>query len=172
MTIFEQELNRIAKAAGIAKPVLAGRACFGDLGGNNRIKLQFVTLGHLDHYEAIKATILNRAEGDVDTLFFRFADIWGKKQVSNQNFRDGIIPYIWTSNGKHDWYVYHPTDTDIKQLAAEIGGYIDVFRNRSIVLEKAPDRAHEKDSVVEKPRAAKKPVPQPQKKSKVREAEI
>ncbi len=171
MTVFEQELGRIAKAAGITKPVLAGRACFGDLGGNNRVKLQFVTLGHLDHYEALKATILNRAEGDVDTLLFRFADVWGKKQVGNRNIRDGIIPYIWTSNGKHDWYVYRPTDADIKRLATEIGGYIDVFRDRSVVLEKAPVRTHEKDSVVEKLRAAKKSLP-PQAKSKAREAEI
>jgi hypothetical protein len=162
VNFFEQELRRLAKAcAGLSNPVFAGRACYGDLGGDVRVKLQFVTLGHADHYEAVKATILNRVEGDVDYLLFRFADIWGKKQVSNRNFSDGIIPYIWTRDGKHDWYVYNPTDADMKRLAAEIGGYIDVFKDRTAVLEKAPARVEEKDSVVEKLRAAKKnPVPQ------------
>ena len=172
MTIFEQELSRIAKAAGISKPVFAGRACYGDLGGNNRVKLQFVTLGYADHYEALKATILNRTEGDVDYVMIRFADVWGKKPVANPNFRDGVIPYIRKSGEKHDWYVYRPNDADIKQLAAEIGGYIDVFKDRSVALEKTPARTDEKESVVEKLRAAKKPVPQKAAAGKKREAEI
>ncbi len=173
MTIFEQELSRIAKAAGISKPVFAGRACYVDLGGNNRAKLQFVTLGYADHYEALKATILNRTEGDVDYVMIRFADVWGKKPVANPNFRDGVIPYIRKSGEKHDWYVYRPNDADIKQLAAEIGGYIDVFKDRSVALEKTPARTDEKESVVEKLRAAKKPVPQKAAAAgKKREAEI
>ncbi len=173
MTIFEQELSRIAKAAGISKPVFAGRACYGDLGGNNRVKLQFVTLAHADHYEALKATILNRTEGDVDYVLIRFADIWGKKPVTNPNFRDGVIPHIWKSGDKHDWYVYRPNDADIRQLAAEIGGYIDVFKDRSVALEKTPARTDEKDSVVERLRASKKkPVPQKATAGKKREAEI
>ncbi len=173
MTIFEQELSRIAKASGISKPVFAGRACYVDLGGDNRAKLQFVTLGHADHYEALKATILNRTEGDLDYVLIRFADVWGKKPVANPNFRDGIIPHLWKSGDKHDWYVYRPSDADIKQLAAEIGGYIDVFKDRSVALEKAPVRTEEKDSVVERLRSAKKkPVPKPQAKGQRRETEL
>ena len=161
MTIFEQELRRIAKTAGIPKPVFAGRACYGDLGGNNRVKLQFVTIDTHEKYEALKATILNRAEGEVDSLIFRFSDVWGRKPVSNPNFRNGVIAHIWKSGDTHDWYVYRPNDADIKQLAAEIGGYIDVFKDRTVALEQAPTRAGEKDSVVERLRAAKKePVPQ------------
>ena len=64
MNYFEQELRRVeAACGGISNPVFAGRACYGDLGGDNRVKLQFVTLGYADHYEALKATVLNIRHG-------------------------------------------------------------------------------------------------------------
>ena len=161
MNIFEQELRRLAKAcAGITNPVFAGRACYGDLGAENRVKLQFVTLGHADHYEALKATILNRAEGEVDTLLFRFSDVWGAKQVSNPNFREGVIPHIWKGSRDHDWYAYRPTDADIRRLAAEVGGYVAVFTVRAPIREQHRERPDEKESVVEKLREAKQnPAP-------------
>jgi hypothetical protein len=44
---------------------------------------------------------------------------------------------------------------DIKQLAAELGGYLAVFADRSLVPEKAREQAGEKESVVQKIRGAK-----------------
>lgn len=160
MNYFEQELRRLAKACdGIINPKFAGRACYGDLGGDNRVKLQFVTQGTHERYEAVRATVLNRMGGEVDTLLFRFKDTWGSKQVSNPNFRNGIIPYIWTYNGESEWYVYRPTDADIKKLAAEVGVYLAVFTDRSLVHEKARGQAGEKESVVQKIRDAAKNPP-------------
>ena len=156
MNYFEQELRRIARACSeITTPTFAGRICFADLGGDNRMKLQFVTMGHADHYTALKATVLNRTEGEVDALLFRFEDVWGNKQVSNPNFRDGVIPHIWTSSGKSEWYVYHPTDADIKQLAAEVNSYLSVFIDRSIIPEKAQAQKGGKESVIKTIREAK-----------------
>ena len=123
-------------------PVFAGRACYLDLGGDNRAKLLFVTMGHADHYEALKVAVLNRLDGEVDALVFRFGDIWGNKPVSNPNFREGIKPHIWTDGGKSDWYVYRPTDADFRQLAAAVSGYLDVFTDRS--------HSREKDSVTKR----------------------
>jgi hypothetical protein len=164
MNYFEQELRRVAGACnGIINPTFAGRACYGDLGGDNRVKLQFVTLGYADHYSALKATILNRTEGEVDTLLLRFEDTWGKKQVSNTNFKNGIIPYIWTSDRKSEWYVYRPTDADIKQLAAELGAYLDVFIDRSVI----PEKSQGKESVMKTIRDAKQ-NPTPRKDASVR----
>jgi len=157
MNYFEQELSRLAKLCnGIKNPVFAGRACFADLGGDNRVKLQFVTIGHADHYEALRATILNRSDGEVDNLLFRFRDVWGKKQVSNPNFRDGVIPYIWTYNGASEWYVYRPTDADFRQLAAEVSGYISVFTVRDRAVEKT-----QPESVVKKIRESKQKAAPP-----------
>ena len=154
MNYFEQELRRVAKACdGIINPTFAGRACYGDLGGDNRVKLQFVTQGTHEHYEALEATVLNRLDGKVDSLLFRFKDTWGKKQVSNPNFREGIVPYIWTYQGNSEWYVYRPTDADIKQLATEVGAYLAVFTDHSLIPEKT--KADEKASVIKTIRDAK-----------------
>jgi len=160
MSFFERELQRIADVCkNITNPTFAGRACYGDLGGDNRVKLQFVTLGRSDHYEALKATVLNRTEGEVDSLLFRFEDIWGKKHNKGYN---GGIPHIWTNDRKADWYAYTPTAADIKVLATEVSAYLHVFVDRSLVAEKSKgisaEKAGEKDSVVKEIRGAKKPA--------------
>lgn len=129
------------------QPVFAGRTCYCDLGNDVRAKLQFVTTGHSGHYSALKATVLNRTEGEVDTLLLRFGDTWGNKQVSNPNFKDGIKPYIWEDGGDTDWYVYHPNNADFKQLAAELNAYLNVFADRF--------QSREKESVTDKLREAK-----------------
>jgi len=156
MNFFEQELRRIANACiEITNPVFAGRACYGELGGDNRVKLQFVTQGTMERYEAVKATVLNRADGEVDSLLFRFSDTWGKKHINNNpNFREGLIPYVWTYNGKSEWYAYRPNNTDINKLAAELGVYLGVFTDRSFIFEKPKGRPIGKESVVEQIREA------------------
>jgi hypothetical protein len=165
MNFFEQELRRLTKHCdGINNPTFAGRACYVDLGGDNRAKLEFVTGIVADRYEAVKATILNRSEGEVDTLRFRFEDIWGRKQVANPNFSKGIVPYIWTydraNKGDSEWYVYKPTDADIKKLAVEVSGYLAVFTDRSLIPEKTQGRTGNKDSVIKTIRDSKqKPTP-------------
>ena len=158
MNYFEQELRRVADVCdGIINPTFAGRACYGDLGSDNRVKLEFVTLRQADHYPALKATILNRIEGEVDTLLFRFEDIWGKKHDKGY---DGGIPHIWTNDGKSEWYSYYPTGADIKQLAAELGAYLAVFTDRSLIPEKAQGRVGEKESVIKTIRESKQnPAP-------------
>jgi hypothetical protein len=161
MNYFEHELRRIAKACdGLINPTFAGRACYGDLGGDNRVKLQFVTQGTHEQYEALKVTIIKRTEGDIDSLLFRFRDTWGKKY--NHGYQDGI-PYIWTYQGKSEWYCYYPTDADIKQLAAEVGTYLAVFTDRSLIPEKARGETSERESVVERIRGAKPPAAAPKK---------
>lgn len=142
MNFFEQELRKLAASCdAVSNPVFAGRACYGDLGGDNRVKLQFITTGHADHYGTLKATVLNRTDGEVDTLLFRFSDIWGSKRVSNPNFREGVTPHIWTDGSESEWYVYQPTAADFKQLAGTVSAYLDVFTDRSCArqTERAPD---------------------------------
>lgn len=154
MNFFEQELRKLADACGgITDPVFAGRACFGNLGGDNRVKLEFITLGFADKYEALQATVINRVNGPLDSVRFRFADVWGKKEVSNRSFSDGIIPHIWSSDQRSDWYVYKPTGADLKQLAAAVGAYLGVFADKTLAPEKA--RPTGKESVTQKLREAR-----------------
>ena len=118
-------------------PAYSGRACLGTLGKDLRVRAQFVTSGYADHYDALKITVLNRTDGPVDTLMLKLRDVWGKKSVSNPNFRDGIYPHIWDDHGKADWYVYRPTEADYKTIRQAVGEYLGVFRERS--QERAPD---------------------------------
>lgn len=129
MTIFEQELRKLFDHDAVfADARFTGNTCYGRLNEDVRIKARFVTCGYADHYEALKLTLINRREGEIDSSLLRFRDLWGMKKVSNPNFREGISPYLWQNNGKADWYVYTPNEADRQQLKAAVQTYLDVFQ--------------------------------------------
>lgn len=129
MTFYEKELRKIVEP-NCPDATYVGRACYVRLSDMNRAKIQFITMGIASHYEALRLTILNRNEGDVDNLVLRFSDILGKKMVSNPNFREGIMPHIWDDRGKVDWYVYHPTGQDYEKLSDAVNDYLDIFQEQ------------------------------------------
>ena len=86
MTFFERELRKIVEPT-YPDATFVGRACYVRLSDMNRAKIEFVTCGMADHYEALQMSILNRRDGQVDALRLRFADIWGRGQMSNPNIR-------------------------------------------------------------------------------------
>ena len=138
MNYFEQELRRLfGNDASISDKRFVGRAFFGKLADNLRVRIEFVTLGMSDHYEAIKATIINRNDGPVDAVTLRFSDLLGRETVSNQNFRDGITPYIWKYGDKIEWYVYKPIKADYDQISESLNDYFDVFREPSQEMEQS-----------------------------------
>lgn len=130
MTFFEQELRKIV---GDEYPdaTFVGRACYVRLSDMNRAKIQFVTTGIASHYDALRLTILNRHEGEVDNLLLRFADLLGKKQVSNPNFQNGVMPHIWDDYGKASWYVYYPGSRDYQTLTDAVSDYLEVFQEQA-----------------------------------------
>lgn len=78
---FEQELRKLfADGTIIRDPVFVGRACLGSLDRNRQVRAEFVTLGHADHYAALRLTLLDNNQGVVDKLILRFKDIWGKRR--------------------------------------------------------------------------------------------
>ena len=105
----------------------------------NRAKIQFVTGIVANQYNALQLTILNRSEGQVDTLRLRFSDLLGTKMTSNPNFRNGVEPHIWVDYGKVSWYVYHPTQQDYEVLSDAVSDYLEVFQDMS----QSADRAWE-----------------------------
>ncbi|HHV13010.1 MAG TPA: hypothetical protein GXX75_22310 [Clostridiales bacterium] len=138
MSYFEQELRRLFENdTSITDKRFVGRTFFGKLTDNLRVRIEFVTLGTADHYEAIKATVINRNDGPVDALTLRFSDLLGKKMVSNQNFRNGITPYIWKYEDKIEWYVYKPTNADYDQISGTLNDYLDVFREPTLDMEQS-----------------------------------
>lgn len=133
MNFFEDELKKIMGESAILKDQkYVGRSCYGTVSDELRARIEFVTLGTYGHYEGIKASIINRKEGVVDSMLLRFADIWGRRKVGNPNFQDGIVPYIWNDNGKSDWYVFKPGKEDYRQAAGGIENYLSVFQDMAM----------------------------------------
>lgn len=129
MNFFEQELRKIVGPR-CPDAAYVGRACYVRLNEMNRAKIQLVTCGTADRYEALQMTILNRNDGQVDSLRLRFADIWGKGQVSNLYIQQNG-PYAWTYNGKTEWYAYHPNAGDYQKLTDAVCGYLEVFQEQA-----------------------------------------
>lgn len=107
------------------------------LGENNRLKLFFTTLGYADHYEGVSISAVDKNNGVIDRNTIKFADVWGRKQVSNPNFREGIIPYIWKDGNQAQWYVYKPTPRDMELLSEQINDYAELFMEQSHELTEA-----------------------------------
>lgn len=128
MNFFEQELRKIVGSQ-YPDAAFVGRACYVRLNEMNRAKIQFTTCGTADRYQALQMTILNRNDGQVDTLRLRFADLLGKGQVSNPYIQQSG-PYAWTYNGKTEWYAHQPNDRDYRQLTDAVSGYLDVFQEQ------------------------------------------
>ena len=57
------------------------------------------------------------------------------KKVSNPNFGEGISPHLWRDGNKVDWYVYHPTETDYRELTDAVKTYLEVFLEPSEELQ-------------------------------------
>ena len=132
MNFFEGELRKLfGDGQTISDPNFTGKICLGTLGKELRVRAEFVTTGVMDHYDAMKLTVLNRSGGPVDTLLLRFRDIWGRKPVpGNPNFANGVIPHIWTYNGQTEWYAWAPAPADREQLVRQVRQYLEPFRER------------------------------------------
>ena len=114
MNFFESELKKIIGNSAILKDQkYVGRMCY----------------GISDHYAGIKASVINRKEGVVDSILLQFSDIWGKQKVSNPNFKEGVNPHIWTDSGKSDWYVFRPGAAEYQKVADTLENYMSVFQD-------------------------------------------
>lgn len=133
MNFFEQELRKImARSDMSANASYVGRSCFVSLNSDLRAKLTFITMGIASHYEALKMTVFNRKEGEVDNTILRFSDLLGKKQVANPNFKEGVCPHIWDDHGKVMWYVYQPRQEDYQLLAENVDEYLQIFQPQEL----------------------------------------
>lgn len=108
MNFFEQELHRIV-APKYPDATYVGRACYVRLNELNRAKIQFVTGIVANQYHALRISILNRNEGQVDALLLNLSDILGKKQTNNPNFKNGITPTSGMTTGKRTGMSTIPT---------------------------------------------------------------
>lgn len=131
MTFYEQELRKIIDPH-FSNATYVGRVCYIPLGEQLRAKVQFVTCGHADHYEAMRISVFNRCEGEVDANLLRFGDMLGVKQVSNTNVPKGVRPYIWADGNRIDWYVYKPSAKDYDLLGQSVQAYLGIFQEQRL----------------------------------------
>lgn len=128
MTVFEQELCRIFEQGAVFSDLhFVGNACYGRLNDDVRVKVRFIAGEIASQYDRLKITLLNRREGEIDSLVLKLRDIWGIKRTSNPNFQSGISPYLWDAYGEVDWYVYKPVRADYRQLSEAVNSYLAVF---------------------------------------------
>ena len=136
MTFFQSELEKIlGKSSLLKNKKYLGKCCYGILDGDIRAKVEFKDRQVADNYSGIWVTILNRKEGPLDTVYLSFSEILGKKQVNNPNFREGVIPHIWTNEGKDQWYAYQPVKSDYRKLTEKVEDYLSVFLEMDITEE-------------------------------------
>lgn len=129
MTFFEKEMRKLFQhGLSFQETIFAGRACYGKLDEDIRVRMEFATEGVADHYSALKVTLLNRKEGSIDSLLLRFSEVLGRKQTTNPNFREGMFPHIWKDGNDFAWYVCQPTAADYKTLADAVGSYTSMFQ--------------------------------------------
>jgi len=127
-SFFEQELRKLASQLSMLEDVrFVGRACYGRVSENIRAKLQFVTMGHADHYEALQVTLINNTEGEIDRSVIRLKELWGMLPTDNPNFPQGVAPHIWTYSGKSEWYAAQPGPAEYEALAEGVDGYFVMF---------------------------------------------
>ena len=131
-SFFENELEKLfGDGKIIASPQFTGRACVGSISKELRAHAAFITMGAADHYEALLLKVLNPERGEIDRAVIRFRDVLGRKSVpNNPNFRDGILPYIWSDRGTYEWYAYQPTAADYRKIQQEAEKFLSVFRDR------------------------------------------
>lgn len=132
MNFFEHEHRKFFENDnGFDCVKFVGVVCYGTLGENTRMKLEFVTLGTRLKYEGIKATIMDKVDGEIDSVVLKFKDIWGTKTSEYPRYREGLDPHIWVYMGTPEWYVYEPTEEDYKMISTTVRDYAEIFREQS-----------------------------------------
>ncbi len=131
-TTFENELRRIFDdmecfEEGSMKYV--GRAFYGKIDDELRLKAEYITMQVMDHYSALRLEIIKRNDGVIDRNTIRFSEFWGSKPTTNPNFKDGVHPHLWKDGDNLNWYVYTPTGQDMIQLRDAVADFVSVYQD-------------------------------------------
>ena len=124
MNYFEQELrNIVGRCEYIRNPNYVGRACVGRLDDDFVVKMEFENTMIRDKYNALRITLMNRSEGEIDSQLIRFNELWGVKSFNGND----IDPHIWKYNDEVSWYCYTPTNAELKALSQSVDDYLECF---------------------------------------------
>lgn len=129
ITTFENELKNIFDGIeSLTNKKYVGRAFYGNIDKDVRLKAEIIYLNTYEHYNALRLKTIKRDEGEIDVAVIHFKDVWGNKPTNNPNFSDGICPHMWISNGKLEWYVYVPNEFDYEEMTSQVVDFVEVFK--------------------------------------------
>ena len=125
MNKMERELRRMFGESDIIyKAMYSGKTMIGMIDNDVRIKIEFANTKVSGKYDALKATVINRTDGVVDTTMFKFRDMIGLK--------NGHEPHIWDDGTKADWFIISPTTSDYDKISDVLHDYMAMFANENL----------------------------------------
>ncbi len=95
-------------------PKFIGIVCYEYLSNQTVMKIEFTTMETHQKYEGIKASVIDKHDGVIDTVILKFSDIWGENKQTNCGLSGGLAQHVWIYNGKTEWYGYEPSKVDYK----------------------------------------------------------
>ena len=104
--------------------MFCGKMMIGKIDNDVRVKLEFVSTEIKNHYNAIRATVINRTDGVIDTATFHMKDIIGTKC--------GNDTYIWDNDERQAWYGFNITGSEQEQISDKIHDYMSMFANEDL----------------------------------------
>ena len=131
MNFYENELRLMFGENNIIKkPLIVGRTLTGILDEDLRIKLKIIASEVQGKYDTIRAVIINRTGGEVDSQNFLFADIIGMQKRNNG--LEPIAPYLWDKgNPKGTWYI-SPSIEQRAKIGDTILEYAELYLNQGM----------------------------------------
>ena len=124
MNFYEKEMRSLfANNSMITDAKFCGKTMLGRLDDELKVKLQFVSTKFADQYDAIRATVINRSEGEVDKETFRFSDIIGKQR----NSAGEVEPHMWEYGEKPEWYIPIST-SDRAHISETVLDYVGMYQ--------------------------------------------
>lgn len=130
MNTYEREMRMMFEGNNIIKnPLIVGRTLIGTLDDDLRIKLQIIASEVKDNFDTIRAVIINRTDGEVDSQNFVFADIIGMQKLKNGS--GYVAPHMWGHNTPSGaWYI-PPTIEQKAQIGDTVLQYAEIYLDQS-----------------------------------------
>lgn len=132
MTFFEKTLRQMfGESEVLPDPEFSDKTLLAKLDEDFRVKVSFTTLGVADHYEALRVRIINRTEGEVDSQVFKLDTVLDGKHTDHP-YLSGV--QICDYGLGFEWYGYHPSANDLKQIAQTMADYVSMYQSQGMEM--------------------------------------
>lgn len=131
MNFFEKELRKLFWGDDtISAPFYVDGVCFGRLGREHLVQVEFISTQIEHQYDALKIIVVHRASGRLSSFEINLKDFLGEKAIY-RGFEGTSLPYMWVDMGDPRWPLYYPTWEDRQQLLGAVKKCLDGFSNQA-----------------------------------------